>query len=1073
MTLLGCLLLQRTASANKCTTTSRSCGVFRKRSRSTAAFLTGYTRFHGTQKQPLKPTCITGLNPLFQRQPPLSFHRQQQQQQRSLNSSSSQQQENTATISSSKEELDTQEALYQELQWLSTEIRRHDNLYYNTDSKNGSDSRQMMITDDDYDALVRREEEICKKYPDLQQRWETESGLGKQATRVGGRVGIEAPTPRFQKRKHLIPMLSLDNITTKDQLNAWLERLRKKLITESEKKSKLAMAKSITILTEPKLDGLSLSIRYQLEKQDNNSLYCYKLVWASTRGDGRQGQDVTRPIQQGMKLPTILQLKKGEITTDNIPTVFEVRGEVVLHNSLFDELKRQSIMEQQQEAVTESDDIEIHSNATSAPILKTATFSNPRNAASGILLRKYNEADGDEDAATLQLQSKLSFYAYDLVVDSTAVPELNWTTDALSSRQRLQEWGFHVAEPTAITSLELHKRNGVAADADGNGSNESTPEYREWTDLDIQPILDYHEALGKYREEQQQQRSTTSSKMTNEKPGKKDYPWGDYDMDGCVHKVSQVSIRRLVGSSNRAPRWAIAHKFPSQSAITSLLDVEVQVGRKSGALTPVAILEPVELAGGVTVTRATLHNFQHMQQILLYGSRAGTAGDSSDDSSSEKYVLLDVDSLLKQKDRPLLARGTKVLVRRAGDVIPQIVQLAEPPKTASTTSKQQETDNSSSSWIDLSAPLTCPACGSPAIVDTLTGARSKASNGTNKLDESSAFSADSEGQVLRCGGPPLLCPPRAVGALVHAYSRDALDISGLSEAKIQQLMSLNNTSIDSEMNSTEVKLRFPSDIFAIAKNPQALEVIAKLPGWGPKSAQNLANAVNKVATEGVSLARFIYSLSIRFSGVHSSKLIATAYGSATAFLDAVVESSEILESAAVGESIDEEQHQKQPFAILADKENEVSKGIGPALLSSLIAFSKEKELLQAAHDLASAVVIHDDEDFHAVGCVIRSSEGIADSTEPSEAKPFQGMKIVFTGSLADMNLSRKDAQALAKSLGAKATPASISKATDLVVVGEKGGGKKLDAARKIGVKVMDIDAFMELVEKAKKATEDN
>ena len=513
-------------------------------------------------------------------------------------------------------------------------------------------------------------------------------------------------------------------------------------------------------------------------------------------------------------------------------------------------------------------------------------------------------------------------------------------------------------------------------------------------------------------------------------------------MDGCVHKVSQLSLRRLVGNSNRAPRWAVAHKFPSQSAITSLLDIEVQVGRKLGALTPVAILEPVEL-GGVTVTRATLHNFQHMQQLLSGES----ATETTENNAEESLTSSSDEATPEERQRPMfLGKGSKVLVRRAGDVIPQVVQLAEPPKRAT---KQ----GTSSSWIDLSDPPQCPACGSPTVVDVTAGKSTSSESG--------------RGQILRCSGPPLLCPPRAIGALVHAYSRDALDVSGLSEKKIQQLSTVNNTVEEDNKNETDVlvnpemiKLRYPSDVFKLAKDPAALEAIASLPGWGPKSAQKLANTANKVATDGVSLSRFINSLAIRFAGRRSSKLIATAYGTVDAFLGAVEHASQWEAADFDSEQDSPDDNRPRPFELLADKDNEVNKGIGPSLLSSLVAFSQQQELVQAAKELALLVNVQDDEDYQRAKAGGSSDE---DNEQNQTNKPFHGLKVVFTGNLASIRLTRKAAQELAMSMGAESTPGTISKATDIVIVGEKAGEKKLEAARNLGVTLMELDEFMELV----------
>ena len=437
-------------------------------------------------------------------------------------------------------------------------------------------------------------------------------------------------------------------------------------------------------------------------------------------------------------------------------------------------------------------------------------------------------------------------------------------------------------------------------------------------------------------------------------------------MDGVVHKVSQLDLRTLLGTTNRSPRWAVAHKFPSETALTSLVGLEIQVGR-TGALTPVAILEPVDIAG-VSVKRATLHNFGFLQQLM-----GGTS----------------------------IPRGTKVLVRRAGDVIPQVVQrvLDKDDATAS-----------DSNVISLEAPDKCPACGSPtAVIETL-------GNNTNST---------TQGQVVRCVGPSLSCPPRAVGALAHAFCRDALDAKGLSEARIQQLM-------DASL------LQTPADLFKLASRQHIsatiLSNIAELPGWGEKSAKNLAAVASKIATNGVSLPRFIYSLGIRHAGRHNSKLIASTYGSADTFLLAVDDAASNNETA---------------FAALAgSNETEGTKGIGPAQISALRSFAMEAESVKAARQLANAIPVHD--------------EAISISVaEPSEDKPWAGYRVVFTGALPG-GISRKEAQDLAKQLGAKSTPGSISKSTDLVVAGDKGG-KKLEQARELGVRVIDASEFINLV----------
>ena len=836
----------------------------------------------------------------------------------------------TTRLLSSVGEAATREETYQELQWLSAEIRKHDALYYN-DNNNSNNDTTTRISDDEYDALCQREAQICRDFPDLRVQLESSSGLGRQATRYGGRVGnIESTTNNNSvtttkrpnqniKRRHLHPMLSLDNIHDTTQLLAWLERIRKKMVSTT--------TRTVTILTEPKLDGVSLNLYYKRttpsshRQEDDDVVFDWQ--YATTRGDGRMGQNVTTAVDR--LVPPRLQGLPASYGTQ-----LEVRGEVVLPQSVF-----QQQQQQQQDAA-------VNNNETTTT---KKMFSNARNAASGILLRSSRRLNETKSAAgTVEeddgWRSKLCFYAYDLLVPTHV------GLDLIDSRQRLQSLGFCVPQPTVTTTLTL---------PDDNHSNETA-----WTESDISHMLDYYQALRQHREDPLHDDDSSSANHPNH------FQWGDYDMDGCVHKVSDFALRTALGNSNRAPRWAMAHKFPSTAAVTELLDVIVQVGR-TGALTPVAFLKPVSL-NGVSIQRATLHNFGHMRHIL--------GGDC-------------------------IARGTPVLVRRAGDVIPQVVSVVG----------EHEPTTDSKDSISLATPTQCPACKSDVLVED-----------KKTADEKSV------GQVIRCGGPPLLCPPRAVSALQHAYSRDALDVSGLSEARIQHLM-------DADL------LRLPGDVFLL--DDSKIDAIAQLDGWGEKSARNLVASAHKVSTDGVSLARFIYSLGIRYAGVHSSAILASVYGTVDAFLNNLEEEQDL----------DVSQINYTSFEILR-QEGEATKGIGPALLSSLAAFSKEEELVQAAKHLSQHLVVHADETS------ARTTVGQASSATTGDDKnPLRGLSVVFTGTLAGM--SRSLAQETAKRMGAKATPARVSKATDLVVAGDKGG-KKLEEAAKLGIRVMYASEFLEL-----------
>ena len=812
-------------------------------------------------------------------------------------------QRHTSLSSLATQQQEGDEALYQELQRLSREIRRHDEIYY----LQGTETE---LSDEAYDALVTREAALCRAHPHLLQRLEEESGLGKQTTRFGGRVGplfdnsvgteaknastrTAATLDRFQKREHLEKMYSLNNALSVEEVLTWLGRVRRTLLKELPQENDL----SVEIFTEPKLDGLSLSLRYV--RLPNESTW--RFTWAATRGDGKQGQDVSVAVEQGLSVPQSFDWAFPDETC----TIMEIRGEVVLPESVFATLPAES-----------------------------TAFSNARNAASGILLRSKQVED---DSESCMLRKSLQFYAYGVTTQNAdeSLP------DGTDLRTQLQKWGFRVPQPTTTSTLSV--------------DNET-----EWTESDIQPLLDYHAALESYKQGDKSKKNSQKSSQ---------FKFDDYGMDGCVHKVASRRFREILGHTPRAPRWAVAHKFAAETVVTRLMAVDLQVGRH-GALTPVAKLEPVEL-NGVLIQRATLHNFGHMQQAL----------------GSDRIPV-----------------GSSVLVRRAGEVIPQVVRRVD---------NTEPVNSTDIGMISLQMPDKCPACGSPVELDEV-NRTGTAKNGT-------------AGQVLRCVGPPLLCHPRAINGMAHAFSRDALDVSGISQARLEKLMGLGY-------------LKTPVDLFLMAKDKEKLANLTEVDGWGDKSVQNMADKVNSVAKKGVSLARFIYSLGIRFVGLQSSEQIASIYGSVGEFIKAVVNVKKA----------------KDPFFdtfVLLREENEATKGIGPSVLNALVGFSLKKELVDAAVALSQNILVHEQE-------TIRGHTGqISDSKSPSG--PLVGLKVVFTGTVS--GLTRSKAKEIAKSMGAANIGNAVTKSTDLVVAGAKGG-KKLQEAEKQGVRIISGEEFLEMVD---------
>jgi DNA ligase (NAD+) len=395
---------------------------------------------------------------------------------------------------------------------LAQEIARHDKLYYSQDAPE--------ISDASYDALRQRLADIEARFPDLQT-------LDSPTLRVGA-----APTRGFAKLRHAVPMLSLDNAFSDQDIVDFVERVRRFLARDTD----IAADAPIALVCEPKIDGLSLSIRYEGGE----------LVSAATRGDGAEGEDVTANVRTLADVPKNL---KGKA-----PDRLDVRGEVYMSRDAFLELNRR------QAAAGEK------------------VFANPRNGAAGSL----RQLD-----PTITASRPLAFFAY---AWGEAEPRA-WKTQH-EFLERLQGWGFKV-NPEAKLARTLDQ------------------------------VMGFYNDIGARR-----------AKLP-------------YDIDGVVYKVDRVDWQETLGFVSRSPRWAIAHKFPAERAQTVLRDILIQVGR-TGALTPVAELEPITV-GGVVVARATLHNADEIERLDV------RVGDT-------------------------------VEIQRAGDVIPQVlgVVMSARPKDAKT-----------------------------------------------------------------------------------------------------------------------------------------------------------------------------------------------------------------------------------------------------------------------------------------------------------------------------------------------------------------------------------------------------
>lgn len=505
------------------------------------------------------------------------------------------------------------------------------------------------VPDSEYDRLFRELQEIEQAHPALV--------TADSPTR---RVGSGAET-LFESVSHRIPMLSLDNAFSDDELKDFDRRIRDRLKSDD----------TIEYVCEPKLDGLAVSLHY-----DDGIL-----TRAATRGDGYTGEDITANIRTIASVPLRLRGQK-------VPGLVEVRGEVYMPKSGFEKLN-QTLAEKGEK-----------------------TFVNPRNAAAGSLRQK---------KPRVTARRPLEMCAYSVALeDESTMPPTHW-----EGLQRVKSWGFR-------TNPEMRLVSGVEACLEA-----------------------YRDLLNK----------------RNELP---------YEIDGIVFKVNSLALQQELGFVSRAPRWAIAQKFPAREELTVIEDVEFQVGR-TGAITPVARLKPV-FVGGVTVSNATLHNMDEIRR-------------------------LDV------------RIGDTVFVRRAGDVIPQVVKVLP----------EQRPDNART----VNLPPDCPVCHSDIV--------------------------QLEGEaVARCSAG-LYCPAQRKEAIRHYASRKAMDIEGLGDKWIDIL-------VDRELVTTI------ADLYLLKKSD-----LTGLERMGDKSAANLINAIDQ--SRNPVLWKFLYALGIREVGEATAKAIASHFGS--------------------------------------------------------------------------------------------------------------------------------------------------------------------------------------------------
>ncbi|WP_395719128.1 NAD-dependent DNA ligase LigA [Prosthecobacter sp.] len=543
--------------------------------------------------------------------------------------------------------------------FLSTELHRHNRLYY-VEAK-------PVISDKEFDMLLRELQDIEAKFPDL-------LTPDSPTQRVGG-----APLEGFTQIRHTVPMMSLDNTYSEEELTAFFARVQKGLGRET-----------IDCVIEPKVDGVAITIRYE------NGV----LKHGATRGDGQTGDDVTNNLKTIQRLPLRLP-KEG-------PQTFEVRGEVFMTKAGFAKLN------QEREEAGE------------------ATFANPRNSTAGTLklldpkIVAKRPLDivfyGLSDAGGMDLQSQTDVYA---LLDAAGLrkADLIWRAD--SAEGLLQ----------AIRELDEKRR--------------SLP----------------------------------------------------YETDGAVIKVNSFGDQRELGVTSKAPRWAIAYKYQPEQAETKILAIDIQVGR-TGALTPVARLEPV-LVSGSTVSNATLHNYEEIER----------------------------------KD---IRVGDVVVIEKAGEIIPAVVSVKK--------------EHRKGDEAVVVAPTHCPVCGT-------------------------AVHRDEEQVVIRCPNPH--CPEVVKRRIEHFVSRAAMDISGLGESVVAQLVDLK-------------LVRDVGDLYALNEL-----LLARLERVGTKSIDNYLKAIE--ASKQQDPWRLVFGLGILHVGAGGARKLLEHFGGIDAIGAAGVE--ELMQCPDIGEIV--------------------------------------------------------------------------------------------------------------------------------------------------------------------------
>ncbi|XXQ67241.1 NAD-dependent DNA ligase LigA [Neisseriaceae bacterium B1] len=861
--------------------------------------------------------------------------------------------------------------IQQQIRQLTETLNRYAHEYYTLDAPT--------VPDSEYDQLYRELEALEAEYPQFR--------LPESPTqRVGGAILSE-----FAAVQHAVPMLSLNNAFSPQDESGKFDHAE--TLAFDERVCKDLGVYSTVYTIEPKFDGLAVSLIYQGGV----------LVQAATRGDGTTGEDVTENIKTVRNTPLKLH-------GNRIPKLLEVRGEVLMLKADFARLNERQIAANQK------------------------SFANPRNAAAGSL-RQLN--------SRIAAERKLHFFAYGIAqIDglaaehrpTTHAEELLWLADLGFSLPKSQSNQPSVPSPfsNSAQSADLHAHSSLVNPSKGGigwGQNdllafentaptpalprqsgegadfrlpenaqENSQEYDWKVCANIAEVLAFYEQLNAKR------------------------PTLPYEIDGMVIKVNSLAQQEKLGFVSRAPRWAIAHKFPAEEALTLVDAIDVQVGR-TGAITPVARLQPVAV-GGVVVTNATLHN---------------------QDEVARKDVRV----------------GDTVVVRRAGDVIPEVVRVVlehRPMRQVDELADDLFAEpRQEPVFSPFRLPENCPVCGSAV-----------------EREEGEA--------VARCTGG-MICKAQRSQGLIHFANRKAMDIVGLGDKQIEALV------------AQDVLHSF-SNIYQL--DIEKLQTIKDSKSSATKWAENILASVKN--SRKPLLSRFLFALGIRHVGESTAKQLAAAFGDVATVRRAPAPVLACLPDigGVVAQSIAHYFRQPEQQKLLDDLLQYVAPQVAvlstnvreyatPARwLARLPNFKISEKRAQELWDLAGGSVdglLHDKvlplewQNWRSLAenaALLREIDAflaeLPEFNSPNSENALSGSlnhqiagkTFVLTGTLP--TLKRDEAAAMIEVAGGKVS-GSVSKKTDFVLAGE-AAGSKLEKAQSLGVAVLNEEEFLQMFQAA-------